>query len=258
MRIYKANMKIPGKSDLSLESCDEMTKKIVAIHQPNFFPWLGFFDKIVKSDIFIFLNNVQAPKTGGSWLNHVKIIVAREPRWVTMTLIRNYHGCLRIDELSIDNATPWRKRLLKTIQANYSRAEYFEEIFPFISTIVSNNIDSVSEFNINCILRICQEINIDTSGCVLGSTLDTGGKGTDRLIQLTKIVEATTYLCGGGSAGYLEEGKFDQEGIKLVYQSFDHPIYPQRNTSFFVPGLSIIDPLMNVGFDGVHDLLVRP
>ena len=71
-----------------------MTSKVVSIHQPNFFPWLGYFEKIVRSDYFIFLDNVQFPKKGGSWTNRVKLIVSGQPKWLTANINRQYHGTL--------------------------------------------------------------------------------------------------------------------------------------------------------------------
>ena len=73
--------------------------RVVAIHQPNFFPWLGYFDKIARSDVFIFLDDVQFPKTGGVWSNRVKILIGGEARWSTAPIDRSFTGTRKICEM---------------------------------------------------------------------------------------------------------------------------------------------------------------
>lgn len=102
--------------------------RIVAIHQPNFFPWLGYFDKIARSDTFIFLDDVQYPKTGGVWSNRVKMLVAGEPRWVTAPITRTFHGLAKINEIEWADDQTWRVKLIKTLAANYSKAGHYREI----------------------------------------------------------------------------------------------------------------------------------
>ena len=78
---------------------------------------------------------------------------------------------------------------------------------------------------------------------------------TDLLIEIINKLNGTSYLCGNGAGGYQEDSKFEKADIKLQYQNFQHPVYNQFNTEGFIPGLSIIDPLMNIGYDGVKELL---
>lgn len=101
--------------------------RVVAIHQPNFFPWLGYFAKIARSDYFVLFDDIQFPKTGGSWSNRVKLLVSGEARWVTAAIDRNYHGTRTIREMSFLAANPWREKTLKSIEANYRRHPYYLE-----------------------------------------------------------------------------------------------------------------------------------
>ena len=229
--------------------------KVVAIHQPNFFPWLGYFDKIARSDVFILMDNVQFPKKGGTWANRVQLLVNGQAAWVTMPIVRAYHGTRLICDMKINSSTPWRANLLKTIQMNYARAPYFEEVFPFLAELVSNPTDSLSAYNITAIRELASALGLDPSKLVLGSTLDVDGQATDLLIALTKAVGGTAYLCGGGAGGYQENDKFTEAGIELIYQNYQHPKYWQINTEDFVPGLSVIDALMNCGFEMTSTLL---
>ncbi|HMT10176.1 MAG TPA: WbqC family protein, partial [Ignavibacteria bacterium] len=88
--------------------------KIAAIHQPSFFPWLGFFNKIVRSDVFVILDNVQFPKTGGYWANRVKLVVGGKGEWVTMPINRSYSGTKNINEIEIDKSRSWNQKMLKS------------------------------------------------------------------------------------------------------------------------------------------------
>jgi hypothetical protein len=230
--------------------------KIVAIHQPNFLPWLGYFDKIARADIFILLDNVQFPKTGGTWINRVQMAVHDAPAWVTVPIKRAYHGTRLIREMEINNDIPWQVKLLKTIQINYGRAPYFSVVYPFVADLIEQQYGLLSEFNICSIKRVMEKLGFETSKLVLGSDLAVDGSATQLLINLTKSVGSNAYLAGGGAGGYQEDRLFADQGVKLVSQNFQHPSYPQFNTQKFVPGLSIVDVLMNCGFDVTRTLII--
>ena len=89
--------------------------KVVAIHQPNFFPWLGYFDKLARADVFVELNSVQFPKTGGTWTNRVRLMIGGKPQWFTVPVIRSYHGLRTIGEMEINPSEPWRVKFLRTV-----------------------------------------------------------------------------------------------------------------------------------------------
>jgi hypothetical protein len=225
--------------------------KIVAIHQPNFFPWLGFFNKIVRSDIFVLLDNVQFPKTGGTWTNRVKLIIGGEGNWLTVPVVRNYHGVRLTNEIEINGETPWRDNMIRTIQTNYRRALQYKIIFPILVDLIKYKTSNLCDFNINALMKILQLLQVDTSKIIRASTLKVSGKSTERLISIVKAVGGNTYMCGGGALGYQEDDKFKEAGTNLIYQNFNHPKYTQHNSREFVPGLSIIDALMNLDIASV-------
>ena len=231
-------------------------KKVVAIHQPNFFPWLGYFDKIARSDVFILMDNVQFSKKGaGVFCNRVKLVINGQATWITMPVVRSFHGTRIIKDMQIDNNTSWRRKLLKTVQMHYARTPFFEQVSSLLENLINNPTENLMEYNKTAIRAIATAIGLDTSRLVVGSTLHTTGASTDLLISMTHAMNGTAYLCGGGASGYQEDDKFAQTGVELIYQQFHHPIYPQVNTSEFIPGLSIIDALMNCGFNDVRCLL---
>ncbi len=234
-----------------------MNTKIVAIHQPNFFPWLGYFDKIAWSDVFIIMDNVQFSKKGGTYSNRVQLAINAKADWVTMPVVRSFHGNRRIDEMEINNTTPWREKLLKTVQTSYGRAPFFSAIFSLFEVMVNNQASQLAAYNESAIAALAAAVGLDTSKIVRGSTLQVEGAATDLLINMTRAVGGTSYLAGGSATSYQEDSKFETAGIQLRYQNFMHPVYPQANCTTFISGLSIIDALMNVGFDGVKAILRR-
>lgn len=227
---------------------------IVAIHQPNFFPWLGYFDKINRSDIFVFLDDVQFPKKGGSWTNRVKLISGNEPRWITATLDRNYHGVRNINEMLYKENEPWREKALNTIFLNYKRAPFFEENFPFFEKLINNKNNCISEYNTHSILAINEKLGIPSGKIYTSSNLPHIGSSNELLISLIKILGGKTYMCGGGADGYQDEVLFNEAGIELKFQNYMHPEYNQQGSDEFQPGLSIIDAVMNLGWDGTRQL----
>lgn len=229
--------------------------KVVAIHQPNFFPWLGYFDKINRSNAFIFLDHVQFPKTGGTWANRVKLAVNGKSHWITASIIRNYHGFLPINQMQFQIAAPWRERMLKTIMLNYSTAPFYKENFEFFEPLILTPENNISSYNTKAVIAISQQLGIPANKFYWSSQMFHSDSSNELLISLTKEVGGTMYMCGGGADGYQNEQLFKDQGIVLQHQNFTHPQYKQIGISDFISGLSIIDVVMNIGWNGVKDLL---
>jgi WbqC-like protein len=229
---------------------------VVAIHQPNFFPWLGYFAKLARADVFVVLDDVQFEKSGaGTWSNRVRLLVAGRPAWITMPIRRDYHGVRAVNEMQIDAGQPWRDKLLKTIKASYARAPHFGEVFPLVEVLVGNPTESLVEYNVSAVKSIRDALSLPERPFVRSSSLGVTTHATDRLIDLVRAVGGTTYLAGGGAAGYQEDDKFAAAGIELRFQNFEHPTYPQRQGAEFVPGLSCLDALLHCGLAGTAALL---
>jgi len=231
--------------------------KVVAIHQPNFFPWLGYFDKIIRSDQFIFLDHVQFPKTGGVWSNRVKMLLYGEAKWVTAPIMRNFHGVRAIYDMEFQPGNPWREKMLINIETNYSKMPYFKEMIDFFGPLIMNKEDNLSRYNINAILFISQRLGVSSEKFNWSSKLPFQGQSNEMLATLTKSIGGDTYMCGGGADGYQDDALFAQRGVQLRYQSFQHPAYPQRGQAGFIAGLSVIDAAMNLGWEGVKELLSK-
>ena len=227
----------------------------VAIHQPNFFPWLGYFDKIACCDAFVILDDVQFSKKGGTWTNRVKLLISGEPRWVTVPINRSYSGVRRISEMEFRRDQSWRGKILRTIEMNYKKAPFYIEMFSFFEGLINNPENNIAEYNSKAILCICEKLGLEQDKLFWSSKLAHKGDSNELLVSLTKAVGGDTYMCGDGAAGYQDDTVFASAGVRLECQNFRHPIYTQCNLSGFMPGLSVIDVLMNLGFDGTRKII---
>jgi hypothetical protein len=229
--------------------------RIVAIHQPNFFPWLGYFDKIARSDFFILLDDVQFPKTNGTWLNRVQFLIAGEAKWVTAPVKRDYHGTLSINEMFFDEKVPWREKFLRTLEGNYKKSNFYKENIGFITELIINRQSNIGAYNIHCILSLSNYLSLDTCKIKKASDLQIATTSTQRIVDLVKEVKGDTYYCGGGATGYQEDELYSKHQIELVYQNYQSPVYTQKGCSDFVKGLSVIDALFQTGKEATIELL---
>ncbi len=217
---------------------------LVAIHQPNFFPWLGYFDKIRRADVFVLLDAVAYPRAGsggmGSWCNRVRLSIQAEARWVTCPLRRMPLG-EPIRSAEIDDAQPWRVKLLRTLDANYRRAPQFSVCMEMLEPLISAPERNLATFNIRAIKAIAAHLGLSTR-FVLQSGLSDSGRATERLISLVNAVGGSTYLSGDGATGYQRDELFAESGLGLVKLNFHQQTY--GDPSRFIPGLSVIDYLM--------------
>lgn len=222
-------------------------RRVVAIHQPNFFPWLGFFDKIRKADVFIFLDAVDYPRSGsggmGSYTNRVQLSIQGQARWVTCPIRRLPLGA-PIHAAEIDDTQPWRKKLLKTLDANYRRAPRFSETMTMLEPLITAPTLRLADFNISAVIAIAGQLGLETQ-FMRQSDVPHEGRSTELLASLVQGAGGDTYLAGGGAGAYQQDEVFAERGLALLYQRFKPT--PYGDTKAFLPGLSIIDYLMRDG-----------
>lgn len=227
----------------------------IAVHQPNYLPWLGYFYKMAECDKFVLLDNVQYEKNAIT--NRVKIKTPQGALWLTLSVKRRFPQLIK--EAKMANFQPEREKHLKAIELNYKKSKHFDYLFPELKKILEKEWQYLSELNIALIKLLKTKLGIETK-LEISSGYDIFGKGTELLINLCKKLNADTYLSGqGGKMGgkkYLEEDRFETAGIKLEYSDFVHPTYPQL-WGDFIPGLSIIDLIFNCGPESIDILLKK-
>jgi RimJ/RimL family protein N-acetyltransferase len=188
---------------------------LVAIHQPNFFPWLGFFDKLARADTFVLLDTVEFSKGGRT--NRVEVLVSGKPQWMTVPLRRaTLSGPIR--DVLIDETRDWRAKVAKTLRQNYARSA----ALPFVEELVAYDSERLADYNEHAIRRLAETLG-HTAAIVRASDLDVQGRATELLVDIVRAVGGTAYLAGGGAEGYQEDELFGAHGIELTLQDFDAP-----------------------------------
>ncbi len=220
---------------------------IISVHQPQYIPWLGYFDKIARSDAFVFLDCVQYKER--EFQNRNKIRTKDGWIWLTVPVVTKGLGRQVIRDVKIDNSFPWRKEHLGSINAWYGRSPFFDKYFAFFEETYSREWETLHDINIHIIGYISKELSMPTP-VYFESKCDIKSKKTDRIIEICGKLEADIYLSGIGGKEYLETEKFAASGIKLTYQDFRHPAYKQqfmKDKGDFMPYMSILDLLFNEG-----------
>ena len=218
---------------------------IVAIHQPQYLPWLGYFDKIAQADIFILLDDVQFKKN--EWQNRNRIRVKDGWQWLTVPVLHNFGQ--PINEVLINNDVGWRNKHLNSLAVNYSHARYFSEYIDFFKEAYACHWQKLSEINIYFIKAMMKFLGLKTK-LIVSSELNAEGESSARLINICKMLKSDTYLAGAGGCGYMDMKMFEKEKINVLTQDFQHPVYDQcwpKDVEGFEPFMSVVDLLFNCG-----------
>jgi hypothetical protein len=219
----------------------------VAIHQPQYIPWSAYFDKILRSDIFVLLDDVQFNKNGLQNRNQIKTPQGRA--WLTLP-IKHLFG-QKINEVEIDNIKIKEKHL-RSIKMNYSNANDYTEINYIIESVLQKDIRLISQISIGIIKKILSYLEYNGK-VVLSSSLSINSTGSNLVLDICKSVGARKYLSGMGALNYLERKDFEQNDIDVKFQQFDLPEYKQCFPKVgFIPDLSIIDLLFNEGKESIN------
>ncbi len=223
---------------------------IVTIHQPEHMPWLGFFDKVRQAETFVILDNVQFRKN--YFQNRNKIKTQQGWTWLTVPLLAKGKSDQLIQNAAINNSVNWQSKHWKSIFFAYSKAPHFKKYSHFFEQIYNKQWTYLVDLNEEIILYMINELGVKVK-TIRASTLNVMGTGTDLLLQICQKLNADIYLSGISGKDYLEETKFTEQGIKILYQEFYHPIYKQLHGPF-MPCMSTIDLLLNHG-DNSLDIL---
>ena len=217
--------------------------KKIAIHQPNFLPWIGYFYKMKQCDVFVILDDVLVSNSG-SYFTQMNIKNTDDQKLqIVLPKKKDTQNTLINEVLFSENYPFFCKKFLKTLQGCYSKAPYFQMHFDNVKHIFQMHFEYLYELNIKLIKYCAKSLNIKCQ-IVLASNLNSTQQKEARIIDLVKKLDGDIYISGNGAKKYQKEEDFISNGVQLIYSDFKIQPYPQLHGDF-IGGLSVIDFLFN-------------
>jgi hypothetical protein len=216
--------------------------KVVAIHQPNYLPWLGYFYKMANCDTFVLLDTVLLSKQSFTTRCQIKTTGGLGLLPVPLATRSGM-----INEIAVAKNENWQIRHWHVMQNAYVSSTYWKEYSPYFEQFYrGNRWPTLIQVNVSSIMIIRTILGLDNKLVSVSELGAIGGQKSDRIIEICKRLGADTYLSGAGARVYNDEEAFRKAGVKLAYTDFEHPVYRQL-WGDFVPNLSIVDLLFNEG-----------
>lgn len=219
---------------------------IVTAHQPHFFPWIGYLNRIHLCDCFMIMDNMLF--TNNNYISRNRIINSKGIQYINLP-VRKVNGLkTRINELLIDNKTKnnWKLKLLRTIKHNYYQGEGFKYFFPLLEDLFSANYELYIDFYLKSLDLIMKYIGIEKKIMLASEKNTLGRKENELFLNILRDSNCNHILLGiGASTKYIDKNFIENKGFKVCYQKFEHPIYKQKSREF-IKGLSILDMLLNI------------
>jgi hypothetical protein len=221
--------------------------RTVAILQPGFLPWLGFFDQMLRCDVFVYYDDVQFDKHG--WRNRNRIKAPSGPLWVTIPILHSGKQGQRIIDAEVDNNKSWARKIIATIRQNYARAPHVAFYLPELEQVLAAPWCFLVDLDLAIVDLMCRWFELRRP-VFRASALGIAGSKSGRLLSICQHFSATKYLSGNAAQSYLDVALFQSAGIAVEWQNYRHPTYPQLHGDF-IPYLSALDLVLNAGRDSI-------
>lgn len=215
----------------------------VTVLQPGYLPWLGFFDQMRRSDVFVYYDDVQYDKHG--WRNRNRIKAPTGPAWLTVPVLDSGRHGQAILDAEIDNRLPWARKHLGSIRQYYAQAPGFDAAYPELESLLKRPWRYLVDLDLTLADWLGGRLGVRGT-IARSSELGIRGERSRRLLEICRHFGADRYLSGNAAQSYLEVELFAAEGIQVEWQNFRHPVYPQRYGEF-LSHLSALDLLLNAG-----------
>lgn len=224
---------------------------VIGILQPGYLPWLGFFEQMYRSEVFVIYDDVQYDKEG--WRNRNRIKTAKGIQWLTVPVIIKFEEHPLIYEVKINNTVNWTRKHFSSIKQNYSKAPFFNKYIPMFEEAYSKGWEYLIDIDMYFILKLGECLGIRDKKIVRSSTLNIEGDRIGRLVKICKLFNADIFYEGASGKNYIDEASFMDQGVSVAYQDYKHPTYNQLYVNF-IPYLSVIDLLFNHGDESLSVL----
>jgi hypothetical protein len=224
--------------------------RTVAIHQPEYFPWLGYLEKIRRCDVFVLLDSVQFDRS--SLQQRARVMGASAPVWMSIPFVHRFPQ--RIDQVLIAEDT-WREKHRKTLQSCYGRTPGYATVGPPVEAYLGRPYERLVDATVSSLELLLEAFGLaGKTEMVRASSLPVTGARSDLVLGICQHLGATRYLSGKTGATYLDAGVFGRAGIEIEVQSYTVPDYPGRPTLPEGQALSALDAWFQLG-SGVAGLL---
>ncbi len=220
---------------------------VVVISQPMLFPWVGMFEQIMLSDIFLFYEDVQFSK--GSFVNRVQILLPETgSKWLTIPLNNRSLG-IQIEALEAPADGAWKAQHLEFLKQVYQHAPYGDQMLALVQeTYGHSDTPQVSAYLKYGMMLISDYLGMSpTTRFLNAAELQIGGRSSQRVLDIVKAVQGTVYLTAHGARNYLDHKAFEDSGIEVRYMNYQKKPYPQFHRSHFEASVSILDLIANLG-----------
>jgi hypothetical protein len=219
----------------------------IAIMQPTYLPWAGYFNLIAETDAFVFLDDVQF--SAQSWQQRNRIIVAGKPLILTVPVLTKGRADQNILEVTTDETKKWRKKHLSTLQQTYAKHPFGKAVVSLVADVLSQNATSLAEINMALIRSFCTAMGMSPR-FYRSSEFGLSGHKSAHVLAICRHLGADQYLSPVGSKEYMEEeGLFAVSEIEASYQNYAPASYPQPGVKEFISHMSIVDAMANLGFE---------
>ncbi|WP_421754467.1 WbqC family protein [Croceimicrobium sp.] len=225
---------------------------ILAVHQPNFMPWQGYFKKMKDCDQYILMDTVQYVHRHICNRNKFKNSQG-EAQWLGVSVSHSKGRDVSFIELAIDYSQKWQSKALNSLKHAYGKAPYFDQYYPQIEKILLTEYPNLAALNIEIIEFFRGVLKIDTPMQRMSNLPGDLGTKSEQIINLCKIVGADQYLSGQGAKKYNDLEAYQAANIELLYQEYEPPVYKQMGDEF-ISHLSVIDLIMCEG-DNAGDFI---
>ena len=219
---------------------------VVAIHQPQFLPWLGYFDKLERCDLFCLLDTVQYKKN--EFQNRNRIKTADGLQWLTVPV--TYSFPQRIYEVGVNQTVDWQRKHIKSLETNYRKAPFFDTYIESFEEFYQQSHEMLVNVNVACIRLLLDLLGLERKVVLASSLQVETDDPTLRLVEICQALGGDAYLSGKDGAKYMDVDMFSNNEIDVLFQEFKHPQYPQCYGPF-EPNMSIVDLLFNCGPDSL-------
>lgn len=212
------------------------------VHQPQYFPYPGFFHKLGQADVFVVMDDVQYDR---GFMNRNRILDTHGPVWLTVPVVKP-HRPVQVREVEINNELPWAKDHWQKLLVSYSNSRFFGLYRDELRSLYEGTWRSLCDLNLETLERSMRWLGIRVE-TIRESELGVTTSKSQRIVDVCRAIGADTYLSGRGGRDYIDEALFRGSGVRLEFQDYSPRPYPQRFTERFVPDLSILDLLANAG-----------